>query len=151
MGITMQSIKKLLRVRSGLVACACVGLLAGGAGAASAAPGVASHSPQAVATATPSPSPTAKATITAHAHPTSVKSGGTVIITGSAPGLKAGDTLTVQRMNSNGTFSNLDHVTTTVKSNHTYSVHTTMTTKGTEKLRVIHGSTHSTPVTVTVT
>lgn len=144
----MESIKKPLRARTALVACTCVGLLAGGAGAAYATPSAAPRAPQGTTTQSPSPSPTVS--ITLLVVPSTATAGDTVVMTGATRGLKAGDKLTMQIQDSSGTWKPLDNVQTTVNHDGRYNAVAKLTTKGTVKVRAMHGSTVSQPVTVTV-
>ncbi|WP_255955694.1 hypothetical protein [Streptomyces odontomachi] len=146
----MQSTRKPFRVRTALVACTCAGLLAGGAGAAFATPAAASHAPQGTTTQSPSPSPTAAASITLLVVPSTATAGDTVVMTGQTKGLNPGDELTVEMQGSNGQWKPLDNVKTTVNHDGRYNATAKLTTKGTVKVRVVHGSTASTPVSVTV-
>ncbi len=144
----MQSIRKPHRARAAIVACTCAGLLAGGAASAVAAPSAAPHTAQG---ATMSSSPSSTASITLLVVPSIAPSGDTVAMNGMTTGLKAGDQLTVQIQGSNGQWKPLDNAKTTVNSTGRYNVTAKLTTKGTTKVRVVHGSTTSPAVTVTVT
>lgn len=143
----MQSIRKPHRVRTGIIACACAGLLAGGAGAAFAAP---SGAPGAAQTAPAAPSSTGKASITLHATRTTVKAGQAITLTGMAKGLKAGEKLMLEHKGSDGKWTPLNNINTTVKSHGAYTLHLTAKTKGTQVLRVTHGSIASPAVKVKV-
>ncbi|MFJ6012493.1 hypothetical protein [Streptomyces sp. NPDC092952] len=145
------STKKGLRMRgrAAAVGAVCAAMLAGGAGAAIAAPStVPTVHPATVAAATPTPTKTAS--ITAHAKPTSVKAGGSVVISGKTMDIKTGSRLGVRHLNSNGKWTPL-HASATVRHGGVYAVHVKLHHKGEQQLRVAHGKTMSPVVKVNVT
>lgn len=79
---------------------------------------------------------------------TTIKAGDTVTFTGRTKGLRIGSTVVLERYNGKNWVAL--KATTVVKKGSSYSLHTTLTTKGATKLRVTVGKTVSAPVTVTV-
>ncbi|MEV8600844.1 hypothetical protein AB0465_13305 [Streptomyces griseoviridis] len=139
----MTAVAKTRRIRMAAIGTACAAaLLAGGAGATVAA---AADQPAAPASHTATPPHKARITVTSNKH--SVKAKETVRLTGSATGLKDGEKLTVQHYK-NGKWTTL-HSSTTVRK-HLYSTDVKLNEKGTWKLRVVHGGTHSATTTVKV-
>lgn len=137
----MNTTRKSLRLRAGIVGGCCAALLAGGAGAAIAAPSAAPQAAPAAATAS----------ITAHVTPSTVKAGQRVTLSGNAHGIKVGSILTVDHLNSSGKWAALDHVQTKVVQPDIYKVHVKLSDKGKQELRVVHNTTMSPIVHVTVT
>ncbi|MYT30169.1 MULTISPECIES: hypothetical protein [unclassified Streptomyces] len=141
----MPTTVKTHRWRTTIIGAACAALLAGGAGTAVAVPSAVPdlHSAT-VATAVAK----AHEAISVKANTKSVKAGQTVTLSGRTKGIKLGSKLTVQHMNK-GKWTTL-HASTKTKHGGNYSVKVKLGKKGKEKLRVAHGATHSSTVTVTV-
>ncbi|MDT0436742.1 MULTISPECIES: hypothetical protein [Streptomyces] len=139
----MRAVVKTRRIRMTAIGAACAAaLLAGGASAT-----VASAADHPAAPASPSAMTPHKAKITVKSDKHAVKARETVRLTGSTTGLKNGEKLTVQHYK-NGKWTTL-HSSTTVRK-HMYSTDVKLTEKGTWKLRVVHGDTHSATTTVKV-
>ncbi|MFF0626946.1 hypothetical protein [Streptomyces sp. NPDC004296] len=141
----MATTRKSYRWRTAAIGAACAALLAGGAGTAVAAPGAVPdlHSAT-VATAVAK----AHQGISVKASAKSVRAGHTVTLSGRTKGIKMGSKLTVQHLHK-GKWTTL-HANTRTKHGGNYSVKVKLADKGKEKLRVAHGATHSSTVTVTV-
>ncbi|WNM35004.1 hypothetical protein RKE30_33855 [Streptomyces sp. Li-HN-5-11] len=116
-------------------------LSAGSAGAFAA-----NSTPTPMPTRTHSAPPATMGSITLKANHTAVKVGNTVVLSGTVRGLKTGSTLVLQRM-TNGKWANLK-TTAVVGKNGTFAIKRTLTTKGSQTLRVAAGNLHSRSITV---
>ncbi|MGD3108137.1 hypothetical protein [Streptomyces sp. YGL11-2] len=143
----MGTTKKSYRLRTATIGAAVAALLAGGAGTAVAAPSaIPGHHPATAVTVT-----TAKAkkeSISVKASVKSIKAGHSVTLVGRTKDIPTGTKLTVQHLH-NGKWTTL-HASTKTKHGGNYSTKVKLSKKGTEKLRVAHGKTVSSTVTVTV-
>ncbi|MFB7636065.1 hypothetical protein ACFC0M_34685 [Streptomyces sp. NPDC056149] len=139
----MGTTKKAYHLRTAVIGAACAALLAGGAGTAIAAPSAVPD----LHTATVATAKTHEE-IGVKASAKSIKAGQTVTLSGRTKGIKTDSKLTVQHMNK-GKWTTL-HANTKTKHGGYYSVKVKLSKKGQEKLRVAHGKTHSSTVTVTV-
>ncbi|WP_112469897.1 hypothetical protein [Streptomyces triticisoli] len=139
-----------LTLRSRCVRGAAAGALSVALVSVGSAGAVAATDPSPMPTRTHSAMPTAAAkAITIRASHSSIKAGHSVTLTGRADHLAAGAKLTVQHW-VNGKWTTL-RTTTVAKKGNTYTVSTKLAVKGPQKLRVVHGATHSRTVTVHVT
>ncbi|SHN29066.1 hypothetical protein MOV08_11185 [Streptomyces yunnanensis] len=141
----MGTTKKAYRWRTTTIGLACAALLAGGAGTAVAAP---SAVPDLHSRAVAAAAATSHEKIDVKASAKSVKAGESVTLSGRTKGIPTGSKLTVQHLNK-GKWTTL-HASTKTKHGGHYSVKVKLGKKGKEKLRVAHGKTHSSTVTVTV-
>jgi hypothetical protein len=147
-------VKSSLRTRSARALAAgalSVALLTSAAAAAFAADPAAptpTRTPSMMKSPMASPKPTAMASITIKANHTSVKTGHTVVFSGSATGLKKGTTLDLQRFNGKKWVT---VKTARISDGGPYSGTLKVTGTGMEKFRVVHDKTVSPTVTVNVT
>jgi hypothetical protein len=144
----------MMSVRSRSTRTIAVGLLSAGlvAGGVAGSAVAAADSPAKPAVTTTATTPAAS--ITAKAAPTTVASGGRVVFSGHASGLKSGATVKLERK-VNGVWQTVTRNGTPVQSGLTtggaFLLHVNPTVKGALQYRVASGSVHSSPITVTVT
>ncbi|MFK0293847.1 hypothetical protein ACIQU6_25720 [Streptomyces sp. NPDC090442] len=141
----MGTTKKAYHLRTAVIGAACAALLAGGAGTAIAAP---SAVPDLHTATVAAATATSHESISVKASAKSIKAGETVTLSGRTKGIKTDSKLTVQHMNKDK-WTTL-HANTKTKHGGYYSVKVKLSKKGKEKLRVAHGKTHSSTVTVMV-